>query len=151
MNSDIIQCHFNIPYSCCSCGQAGKHKIILRRWVQAIRPTVHTQSRSRCCHMPHQLCQCVSYQHSHSYWEYQDSLSEHIYIIGQYFDKYKPGLSLRLRLQRSQAKPKPISSLHRGWALVGLEQARLSRLRASSPALHITKIDTSVLTPTMLV
>ena len=41
------------------------------------------------------LPMCVDlYQHLHSYWEYRDSLSEHIYIIGQYFDKYryKPGL-----------------------------------------------------------
>ena len=41
------------------------------------------------------LPMCVDlYQRSHSYWEYRDSLSEHIYIIGQYFDKYryKPGL-----------------------------------------------------------
>ena len=46
--------------SCCCCGWAGKHKVISRRWVQAICPTVHTQSRSHCCHMLHWLCRCVS-------------------------------------------------------------------------------------------
>ena len=44
-------------------------------------------------------------------------------LLGQYFDKYRY---------------KPISSLHQGQALVRLERAQLSRLRASSPAQHIT-------------
>ena len=49
-----------------------------------------------------------------------------------------PGLSPRLGLLRSQAGPKPTSSPCQGWALAGLEWARLGGLRASSPAQHIT-------------
>ena len=48
------------------------------------------------------------------------------------------GLSPRLGLLRSQARPKPTSSPCQGWALARLEWAQLSELRASSPAQHIT-------------
>ena len=44
----------------------------------------------------------------------------------------KPGLLI------SEAKPKPIASPHRGPAQLGLERARLGRLRAWGPAQHIT-------------
>ena len=48
------------------------------------------------------------------------------------------GLSPRVRLLRSQARPKPISSPHAGQAGLGLEQAGFGGLRAWSPAQHIT-------------
>ena len=48
----------------------------------------------------------------------------------------KPGL----RLLRFQARPEPTWSPCQGWALAGLEQAQLGRLRASGPAQHITSV-----------
>ena len=41
-----------------------------------------------------------------------------------------PGLSPRLGLPRSQARPEPTSSPHPGWAGLGLEWAGLGGLRA---------------------
>jgi hypothetical protein len=42
----------------------------------------------------------------------------------------KPGLEPRLRLLKSEARPKPIASPCQGPAQLRLERARLSRLRA---------------------
>ena len=92
-----------------------------------------------CCADSADVCRFVS------------ALAQVLGISGQPFIYYwtvfrqiQTGLSLRLGLQRSQAKPKPISSLHQGRALVGLERARLSRLKASSPVQHITTCTSSV-------
>jgi len=41
-----------------------------------------------------------------------------------------PGLGPWLGLSKTQARPKPISSPHQGWALAGLEWAGLGRLKA---------------------
>jgi hypothetical protein len=49
-----------------------------------------------------------------------------------------PGLSPRLRLQKSEARPKPVASPCQGPARLGLERARRSGLRAWGPAQHIT-------------
>ena len=48
------------------------------------------------------------------------------------------GLSPRLGLLKSEARPKPVASPCQGPARLGLERARLSGLRAWGPAQHIT-------------
>jgi hypothetical protein len=48
------------------------------------------------------------------------------------------GWSPRLRLLKSEARPKPVASPCQGPARLGLEWARLSGLRAWGPAQHIT-------------
>ena len=101
--------------SCCCYRRAGKQEVISRRWIQAIRPTVHTRSRSCWCHVLRRLCRCVSIC---------ISTCTAIGNIGTAFPNTyilldsiltntdtSPGLSLRLGLQRYQAKPEPISSL----------------------------------------
>ena len=71
--------------------------------------STHTIEVTLLSHVALTLPMCVNlYQCLHSYWEYQDSHSKHIYIIGQYFDKYRYKPGLEPTAQSAQGfKPRP--------------------------------------------